>query len=166
MSKYTPMDDDDTQYGDLMSVESFSAIATNINYLIDSVKPGKIYMVAVGIPGVPDPDPRFWQECDGSMITDENSPLRGHETPDYSDVGRYMRGYATIGEVGNYAGSHTKNLAHSHGGATGGTSTEGTDNDDDMWNTRSHTHTISSDLNSPINFEPAHVRIKHFIKIR
>ncbi len=79
---FTPIDDDITEYGDLVSVEMFQAIADNINHLIDGAQPGKIMMIATGITGVPDPDPKIWQLCDGSLITEPSSPMYGQYTRD------------------------------------------------------------------------------------
>lgn len=167
MSFYTPLDDDDSVNGKLISVELFSSIADNINYLIDSNPVGKVIMVAYGLSGVPVPNPEIWQLCDGSEITNEHSPLRGNPTPNYATVGRYLRGYNTVGEIGNYGGANTKNLQHNHTGLTDGSGFEIlVDTDNDGYTSVLHYHAISSDLSTSINFEPAHVRINHYIKIR
>lgn len=166
MSVFTPIDDDDTNHGDLLSVELFAKIADNVNYLIDSNPVGKVIMVLYGLTSVPLPDPNYWQLCDGSPIIDPLSPLVGFNTPDYTDVGRFLRGFSTLGQVGNFSGSHTKNLSHSHGGATGADMTDQCDNDNDFFGGVAHVHSITPNLGSAINFEPPHTRILHFIKIR
>lgn len=161
---FNPIDDTTGEYGDLVSVETFAAIADAVNYLIDSMPVGSIVPIFVGFPGVPTPDPAFWQECDGSIVTNGNSPLFGEAVPDHTD-GRYLKGASTIGEVGNFGGSLTKNLAHDHGGRTDVKEFERrSDSDDDGWNVRDHDHSVPSDMGE-IEFEPAHIRIKHYIKI-
>lgn len=172
MSVFTSIDDDEAALGDLLSVELFTKIATNLNYLIDSVPAGEIAAILYGLPGVPAPDPKYWQECDGSAITEEASPLRGGNTPDAATAGRYLRGYDSIGNVGTTSGSNTKDLSHSHGGATGiiaGIDPEEfhTDADNDQFNsTPYHTHTIASDLSAAQNFEPVHIRVRLYLKIQ
>lgn len=77
----TGLDDADALPGDLVSVEAFTAMATALNYLIDCAGVGKISMMLYGLTGVPAPNPKYWQLCDGSLITDPDSPLRGGNTP-------------------------------------------------------------------------------------
>jgi hypothetical protein len=170
MSLFTPLDDAISDLGDLFSVEMFSGIATDLNYLIDCVPPGKIAMIVYGVTGVPLPDSKYWQECDGAAITDPDSPLRGGNTPDMATLGRYLRGYDSIGNVGTTGGSNTKALSHSHTGLTNVMNTYipdnmKTDSDNDEFNgDPTHKHSISSDL-STLNFEPPHVRVRFFLKI-
>lgn len=171
MSLFTPLDDIAADLGDLVSVELFAGIATNLNYLIDCVPPGKIAGIMYGLPGVPAPDPKYWQLCDGSEITDADSPLRGGFTRDMATAGRYLRGYDSIGNVGNTGGANTKNLQHNHTGATSiiaGIDPEQfkTDSDNDEFNgSPFHTHTVANDLGTAINFEPPHVRVLFYLKI-
>lgn len=162
---FTPLDDELSTYGDLVSVEVFNGIATALNYLIDSMPVGSIVPIMVGLPGVPTPDVRLWQLCDGEMITDQNSELHDHATPDMRD--HFMKGADVPGLAGNTGGSNTKTFTHSHGGATqpndiGG---DNSDTDDDYITIYPHTHPISPALGT-YNVEPVHLRVLHYIKIR
>jgi hypothetical protein len=162
---FTPLDDDLSTYGELISVEAFQGIATGINYLIDSMAPGQIICILTGLPGCPTPDSRLWQLCDGSLITDENSDLRGSNTPDMRD--RFMKGANTPGEAGTASGSNTKTFAHSHGGVT--QANPAPDNGEfgvNYLTIYSHTHTIPTALAAAVNVEPVHYRVEHYIKIR
>ncbi len=159
------LDDDIAKYGDLTSVELFGGIADNMNYLLDSSQVGEIALILVGVAGVPTPDATIWQLCDGSAITEPLSPLVGQSTPDLRDT--YLKG-TTGGDVGTITGSNTKNLQHNHGGVT---STFDPDPDScdfshGEYYVIPHHHDIVSDLGTAINFEPLHVRLKHFLKIR
>jgi hypothetical protein len=162
----TDIDDNIADAGDLVSVEAFSAIADAINALMDSTPVGSICTIAVGLPGVPAPDSRVWQECDGAPITETLSPLFGQNAPDLRD--RYLRGASSVGQIGLYGGSNTKNLQHSHGGATQNADAAGgaVDASSGYWEAVAHNHPISNDLNTPINFEPVHITCKHYLKIR
>jgi hypothetical protein len=162
---FTPLDDDLSTYGELVSVEAFQGIALGINYLIDGAGPGQIICVLTGLPGVPTPDPRLWQKCDGSLITDENSDLRGSNTPDMRDL--FMKGANLPGEAGATGGSNTKNFAHAHTGFTQ-PNPIGADNSEfgvNYLTIYSHVHSIPSNLGT-VNVEPAHYRVEHYIKIR
>lgn len=163
---FIQIDDNQTDFGDLVSVELFGQLRDNINHLIDAMPVGTIIPILHGLTGVPTPDSNIWQECDGSAITHPLSPIRNTIAPDYKTEGRYMRMYTNPGEIGNLSGSNTKNLSHNHGGQTGinGAIPQNADTDDDFWTAKDHTHSISSAL-GVFNFEPLHCRIKHYIKI-
>lgn len=162
-----PIDDNLSEFGDLVSVELAQQLFDNINHLFDAMPVGTILPILYGLPGVPMPDTTIWKECDGTLIEDPLSPLRNTLTPDYVTQGVYMRCYGTIGNVGNFGGSNTKNLTHSHGGSTGSNPSmeSNADTDNDFWTGKNHTHPIFDDLGT-YSFEPIHIRIKHYIKVR
>ncbi len=82
-------------------------------------------------------------------------------------VGIYLKGCSTTGTAGFFAGQQSRNLTHDHGGATGSMNNLSLNGDasNDTYYHQDHTHTIPSDL-SVVDFEPAHVIIKQYIKIR
>jgi hypothetical protein len=170
MSVYSPIDDNVSTPGALVSKEAFEVLANNINYLIDSLPVGSIRCFVQGIPGMPDVDPSIWQECDGTAITNEFSELRGAATPDYRAAGgRYMRGFTNGGTIGNYGGSNTKTLNHSHGGQTNVSRDDGDggNGEDSMFPVGPpHSHGVPSDLGGTYNFEPVYTTVRHYIKIR
>lgn len=163
---FLQIDDDSAKFGALVSVELFNQLTTNINYLIDSLPIGCVIPVLTGFPGVPVPDSNLWQECNNTPIANPLSPMHNTHAPNYTDEGRYTKNYTSFGDVGNYGGGNIKNLAHSHGGQTEENPSMDTnaDTDDDFWTGKNHRHSISSDLGS-YNFEPEHIRVKHYIKI-
>lgn len=168
---FTPfvyLDDNLADLGDLVSVEAFKQIAENINYLLDTMPVGSMVMIMVGLPGVPEPDPTIWKELDGTEITEENSVMFGENAPDFvSGDGKYMRGYSTVGSIGNYGGSNTKDLHHDHGGTeVFDPPTSGDQDSDENTCPGDHMHNMNTALTTLINFEPVHIRIKHYIKIR
>ena len=63
--------------------------------------------------------PDEWVECDGSVLSDGDSPYDGDTLPDLNG-GEFMRGNATSGGTG---GADTINLAHDHTMVTSGTTT-------------------------------------------
>lgn len=161
------IDDDFADNGDLVSIELFEGIANAINNCVDSVKVGETAMFYF-IDGVTPPlDPTIWQECDGSLITDPNSPLVGQTTDDMRD--RYLVGAADLGQIGNMAGSNTKDLRHDHTGFTQTIGTGGNLGDASSGAysyLNNHRHTVNDDMSSTQDFQPAHFTIKHFLKIR
>lgn len=166
MSVFIPIDNNITEFGDLVSVELFSTIAGDINYLLQSMPKGSIIPIITNIPGIPTPDPTVWQECNGEVITDSISPLRNYPAPNFTDLGRYLKHYQTFGTIGSYAGENIRDFTHTHGAQTDfntGYATDA-DSDNDYWTGKDHQHSISADLGI-IPFEPEHIRIKHYIKI-
>lgn len=94
-----------------------------------------------------------WQFCDGSAVTNPNSPLFGQNIPDLRQ--KFLKGSTTIGTLG---GSDTVNLAHSHGGATGATfdgeDSFDSDGDSAQGGPSFHNHPIGSALGVVLRLPP------------
>jgi hypothetical protein len=163
-----PIDNSRGDWSKLVSIETFTEIANALNHLIDSCPVGTIMPICTGLTGVPAPDATVWQECNGSEITEQLSALRGQLTPDLR--GKYLKGAASLSTSGILGGANEKNLNHSHGGRTLdfhlGPDKRIADDEDDYWEARDHSHAMNADLPTPINFEPVHIRIKLYLKIR
>jgi hypothetical protein len=162
---FTPLDDALTTEGNLVSVETFTAIANGLAYLQDSMPVGTEVVVLTGFPGVPTPNPQIWQLCDGSLVTNQNSPLRNQNTPNRASTGFLHRG-AAAGQVGLTGGTNTKDFTHAHGGLTGVfTPRPNNLDEEDVFNEGiAHAHGIFQDL-SVRNVEPPNIRLNHYIKI-
>lgn len=163
---YTPIDDSVATQGSIVAVETFTAIAQSLAYLMDSMPVGAEIIVMTGFPNVPTPNPQIWQLCDGSLITNQNSPLRNQHTPNKASTPLYHRGSA-VGQVGSTGGALTKDFTHAHGGSTGVYNAVANKLDDeDVFNEGvSHAHGIFQDLFGSHNVEPPHIRLNHYIKI-
>ncbi len=55
-----------------------------------------------GVPSLPD----AWMECDGSAISDSDSPMDGQNVPDLNSTQRFLRGNTASGGTGG-ADTHT-----------------------------------------------------------
>ena len=177
MSVFTPIDDNVSDLGDLVSKELMLAIANNVNNLIESTSVGMITPILYGFTGVPAPDPDIWQLCDGSPITNAKSPLRGYNTPDFSD-GRMIKGATSSGTPGTRGGAHTRSLEHDHGGVTGivhiwvpAIGQSSGDTDYHSFNA-AHVHSVTGNAvygdTPPLSatpLDPVHLKILHYIKI-
>jgi len=88
---------------------------------------GAILAWAKSITGVPALSPQ-WQECDGSQITDAESPMYLQNTPNLNTTQRFLRGASTSGTTG---GADTVTLdsttvpQHRHTITTGGAAESG-----------------------------------------
>lgn len=166
---FTPIDDSYSVEGTIVSVELFAALAANVGYLLDAVPVGQVIPVMVGLTGVPTPNPLLWQLCDGSLITNPNSPIRNQHTPDQKTAARLIFCPTAPGTAGHLDGFVTKNLSHSHGGATtgidGGYTSPAIENDNALRTPLDHTHTISLDLSNAQDMQPAHYRVQFYLKI-
>lgn len=167
---YIGLDDNITEFGDIISQELATFIKNNVEYIQKSIPIGQVVPIMVNIPGVPTPDPNIWQECNGSEITNPNSPLRStgsqqRFTPDLRD--RYIRAATFVGESGSSAGSNSTPMAHNHTGQTEGHVSPENCDDGGARNVQwVHAHSISQDLTTPISMEPAHFTVKFFLKIQ
>ena len=68
--------------------------------------------------GVPQTLPIGWVECDGSVISDGDSPMDGQTVPDLNGDNRFLRGETTSGGTG---GSETHTHTTSKSGSPIGT---------------------------------------------
>lgn len=108
------------------------------------------------------PDARFWQFCDGSPVSNPDSPLFGNNVPDCR--GKFFRQAQSGETVGTTHNSDTSTWTHSHGGSTGSTDDASAINNGHSSTTgasnplpQAHAHTISSQslsiTNVPVCFE-------------
>jgi len=167
------VDDDSTVFGKLVSNELATAISDALDYLQKSIPIGMISPILTNITGVPTPDPNIWQVCDGSEITNINSPLRSvggssRFTPDLTD--RFVRFVTNLGTVGQNFGANTTNaFVHNHTGFTAdflAPQLADTELNEDFNTLAAHRHSIGTDLPGPHNLEPAFHTLKWYIKIQ
>ena len=165
MSTFTPIDPAQGAQGNIVSTELFTAIAQNIAYLMDSMPVGAEIIVMTGFPNVPTPNPQIWQLCDGSLITNQSSPLRNQHTPNRATQALFQKA-TQPGEAGLVGGTTIKDFTHAHSGQTGVFNPTSNELDDeDIFNEGiPHAHGIYQDL-GPRNVEPYHIRLNHYVKI-
>lgn len=156
-------------FGSTVSIEVFTALAENLNSMIDAAPAGEIATIFVVLGTTPPLDPTIWQECNGSEITETLSPFRGQRTPNLAD--RYLKGALSANQSGLFGGTSQYNLAHNHTGQTQAVQFGSVNVDKVQLGSRDyeaaefHTHFIPTDM-GVMNFEPKHFTIKHFLKIR
>ena len=159
--------------GDIVSIELAESLRVNIDFLQNVCAIGQIAPIMVDLPGVPDPDINYWQECNGSEITNENSPLRSlgenrHYTPDMRE--RFIMMVKPSSQDAGTPGGENNTYAfkHHHGGYTG--SVVSNQDSDHSHSAReaafSHNHTIAFDFNYPVNVEPPFYTVKFFMRIQ
>jgi hypothetical protein len=113
---------------------------------------GGIVPWAKNFTGVPTLPEQFL-ECDGSVISDAESPLNGQTLPNLNGNNNYLRGGTTSGSTGG-ALTHT----HTVGVAGGGNHPRG---DATNAGTGSHTHSLSS-----TNHEPPYYQVVWIMRIK
>jgi hypothetical protein len=86
---------------------------------------GAIIAWAKTMASVPQTLPVGWVECDGSTISDAESPMNGEDVPDLNG-GEFLRGAATSGGTGGTT-SHTHTTAFNRDGNQGGIGLLGSD---------------------------------------
>lgn len=159
-------------FSDVVSTEIAADLKLNIDFLQAVCAVGQVAPILTGLPGVPTPDPDYWQECNGSEITNENSPLRSlgankRYVPDMRQ--RYIMMVKPGGQASGTLGGENSTYAfrHNHGGIT---STIGTNSDVDhssnMQEARDHYHTVGYSFDYPVNVEPPHIIVKFFMRIQ
>lgn len=168
---YTPVADKEVEFTRPVSDETVRKIIQNINMLSKLAEIGQIISVAVNQPGVSTPSPLQFQQCDGSEITQENSPLQSTSgspkfTPDTRDF--FLRGAPDESTNGQTAPNLTTNLQHAHSTSTIVQPRVGEGGDERHAYSDSdlpHNHPLSDDLNPAEPIDPANLKIVHYLKI-
>ena len=163
---------DYSDFSDVVSVELADAMRKNLDFLRTVCGIGEIAPIMVNIPGVPAPNPNYWQECNGSEITNENSPLRSQGilqrfTPNMTD--RYILITPAGGQIAGVPGGVNATYAfkHNHGGRTTWVNTNGdTDHSSSIQEANPHDHTIAFDLDFALNVEPPYKTVKFYMRIQ
>lgn len=122
---YTPTHVEETEFLQSITEELMRKLIHNNNFLQDLAPIGTIIFVNSNQLGGGQPNLSFWQICDGSEITNANSPIRSiglnlRYTPQMKNL--YPCGAQLLSTNPTY-GTHTHNLQHGH--STGGASAEG-----------------------------------------
>jgi hypothetical protein len=112
------------------------------------------------------PDPLFWQFCDGSAVTNTNSPLLGQILPDFRN--KFFRHPSTGETFLSQGGADSVSVAHDHGGMTGLASDWDSLNlDNGPWRAQAigmHQHTIAASSGS-VTTIPAYHELQVFVRI-
>lgn len=168
---FTPMHDEEARNLVASHEESIRKVTRNLNYMGNALPLGTIKYINVNQPGVPPINSAMYQFCNGDEITSPSSPLRTvglnvRFVPNM--LSRFPRPAMTT--TGNtMAGSDAWNLAHSHGGSTGGMDSNGSINGeegDERKSTEPHGHPINSDLSNSSFDWPAYIGMAPYMKIK
>ena len=103
------------------------------------------------------PDSNYWKYCDGTAVTNINSPLLGVVVPDLR--GKFWRAAGSTDILLSTGGANTGNFAHNHGGFSGFTYPFGTinlDNGGERVSPDNHRHTIGTSLGISSIVPPYH----------
>ena len=167
------IDDNNVDFGSIVSFELKEQLKEGIDFMDLVIPVGEIVSILTGIPGVPDPDPNVWQECNGSEIVNPGSPLRSiggqqYFTPDMTN--RYIKVPEIFGQSGQPGGfNSTFFFRHRHAGVTG---VHNTPEDVDHSSVAreaafSHAHPINYSFDgAPVNIEPPYYTVKWFMRIQ
>jgi hypothetical protein len=148
--------------------EFYKKLGLNNNWLIDLRPVGSICFINVNQLGGSVPDTSVWQQCNGSEITNPNSPIRSiginrRYTPDFRD--RYLKIHPTA--IGNTMdGTQTHLLQHNH--STGYPSSVGSGLEDkgDRHRRVAHTHNIAVQYEEETIFDsPAYIYLIPYMKV-
>lgn len=125
---------------------------------------GGIIPWAKTITGVP-ALPACWQECDGSVISDAESPMNGQNTPNLNTTQRFLRGASTSGGTG---GADTVAHTHDYSGTTASNANQQNFTSAGSTSAGTHTHAYSgtSGAASDANNLPAYYQVVYIIKIK
>jgi hypothetical protein len=172
MAPYVGLDDDLATFGAVVSQELATQIKQNVDYLQKSIPIGMICPIMVHITGISLPDPNYWQLCDGSEITNPNSPCRSTATthrftPNLTES--FIRVFnATTAESGSFGGQNqTTAFSHNHSGNTGIHSPpEGAASNRNIYNVADHSHPIAADLTLDVDMQPPYYTVKYYMKIQ
>lgn len=159
----------ETDFGSSISASIWRKIINNHAWVEKSIPIGMIMFFyeqiteADGDPKDP-PNSDIWLFCDGSTISDSDSPLDGQKIPDLRNY--FLKGSETYGLTG---GQSTLNIQHNHGGQTGVVDdTQGfvadTGNDHDTG--APHSHSIDTRWSSAEPIIPKYFELQPYIRYK
>jgi hypothetical protein len=169
---FTPVHQEEFDELQPTTEEVIRKLIRNNNFLLDLAPVGTIIFVNSNQLGGGQPSSSFWQVCDGSEITNPNSPLRSlglnlRYTPNLKN--KYPCGAEFENSNPEY-GSHEHQLAHSH--STGGASSQGggLEEKGDKRRREPHSHTLRTQYNNQndaptIVESPAYIYYIAYMKI-
>ena len=165
---YTPISDQEVKFNRPVTEETVRKLVRNSNLFGKLATPGQVVCVAHNIPGVQNPNPDFFQEADGSEITNEFSPLKTvvpdvRHTPDLTSL--YIRGAPDRVSDG-VGGQATVDLSHTHaiGDAVNGPQiNDGSDSPNYI--TPTHNHDLAANLSASESLEPSHQQVAMYLQI-
>lgn len=164
-SIYTPIHDEEMRLNVPVHEELKRKVIHNFNFIGSLVPIGQIILINVNQPGVPYPDPNYFQLCDGTQIVHPSSTLYGQYTPNWTE--RFIR-LAVDPRDNSQGGNNIFSFKHKHGGATGTFNPDRRvgDEGDERLESRPHSHGIgdSLDENRVVNF-PKGIYLSAFMKI-
>jgi len=114
-------------------------------------------------PALPDPSSDIWQFCDGTLISDADSPIDGQNVPDLRNA--FLKG--TSGTQLLTGGQSQVDLAHQHTIAAVDARQPDVqaDDDDDRLEGILHSHTTPSDLTLE-NVLPLHIQYHAYMRYK
>ena len=105
--------------------------------------------------------PSGWKECDGSTVSDADSPFNGVAVPSLNAGNKYLRGNTTSGGTGGAAVHvHSASFTSGAGGGDYGCGTTSSDY------ARSHTHAMGTIATGSLNQEPPYYEVVWVIRIK
>ena len=139
----------------------------------DKVNENFYYVVPIGgiihwaktLSGVPQTLSDGWVECDGSVVSDGDSPLDGVTIPDLNGDNRFLRSNSTSGGTG---GADTIDIEHNHTGTTGASSlpTGGTNTHGSGVAQHTHTFTSGDSLSDAQSILPTYYEVVMIMRIK
>jgi hypothetical protein len=165
---YTEVKDAELEVERPVTDELLRKMIQNVNMLSQLAMVGQICAIAVNQPGAPAPNPEIWQACDGSEITDVNSPLQSiggdnRYTPDLKK--KYLRG-AEDQELNTITSADlTCNLTHTHTTNVIGYWQVGEGGTERRGYAAAHNHGINNDLSAAEPIDVAHMKVVFYMKI-
>lgn len=173
-SVFTPVHDEEVASESSVTEQTVHKIIRNINFLGDLVPLGTIGVLNINQVGVSPIDGTVWQLCNGSEITNPQSPLRslGLNTRFVPNINeQYIRNAgATTGNA--TGGSWDFPLGHNHGGNTGGRNPpSGNEYQEDEGDGvrrigPDHNHSISSALGTITIDYPQWLKVAAYMKVQ
>jgi hypothetical protein len=165
---FTSIEDAEVGVERPVSDETVRKLIQNVNMLSGLAKIGQVISVAVNQIGVPAPQPNQFQQCDGTEITQENSPLQStggfdRFTPQLEKF--FIRGAPDESSNFQTDAELTNDLSHTHSTGTVHTPNVGEEGDERHGYDHDHNHGVDTDLSAAEPIDPAHMKVVFYLKI-
>ena len=118
--------------------------------------------------GVPQTLPVGWKECDGSAISDADSPMNGQNTPDLNG-GEFLRGSSTTGGTGGATTSTATLFSNTSASPGQGTTYVGWNDGNDaliVKGTNTGTHHVARNYSAAFSIIPPYYNVVWIMRIK
>lgn len=157
----------ESDFGTSVANDIWLRVAQMCSYIEKSYPVGSVMFLHETQDNLPaTPDSKYWQELDGSTVSNANSPINGATLPDFRD--KFMMHPVSGDVILSSSGNDSLSFAHDHGYLgyeTGNADNQLLDNGEGRVEIQTHRHSMSSSSTPSFSTLPLYRALKCYVRI-